>query len=101
MPIPEIGNFDDIEEVEFVKFDNGMVRMRFATSEFLVGENIYHNKSWTFSVVEGTSDKLLSITSKRLMLKLKAFHPLEGKVLNITRIGQDMDTDYEVEEVTE
>ena len=101
MPIPVLGNFDEIEDVEFVKFDVGMVRLRFASNEFLVGENIYHNQCWTFSVVEGKSDKLLSVTSKRLMLKLKEHHPLGGKVFDITRIGQDMDTDYKVEEVTE
>lgn len=97
----EIGSFDDIEEVEYVKFDNGTVRVRFTTSEFITGKNAYGNKTYTFSVVEGTSDKLMGVTSKRLMLKLKTFHPLGGKVLDITRIGQDMETDYEVDEVSE
>jgi hypothetical protein len=78
MAAPVMGSFDDIEEVEFVKFDDGVVRMRFASSEFLAGENIYHNQCWTFSVVEGTSDKLLSITSKRLMLKLKQEHHIKA-----------------------
>jgi len=101
MTAPEIGNFDDIQEVEFVKFDDGKIRVRFTTSEFLVDQNVYNNKTYTFSVVEGTDDKLMGVTSKRLMLKLKNLHPLEGKVLDITRIGVGMDTDYEVDEVTE
>lgn len=101
MAEPQVGNWDDIVEVEYVKFDSGIVRVRFQTSEFLVDRNAYGNKTWIFSVVEGKSDKLMSITSKRLALKLKALEPLEGKVLDIERIGQDMDTDYNVSEVIE
>lgn len=92
----EIGNFDDIQEVEFVKFGDKPIRLRFTSGEFLVDRNQFGSQNWTFSVVEGKSDKLLSITSKRLMLKLKMFHPLEGKVLDIERIGQGMETDYNV-----
>lgn len=99
MSVTEIGSFDDIEEVEFVKFGEGFVRVRFTSSEFLVDRNVYGTKNWTFSVVEGKSDKLLSITSKRLMLKLKNYHPLEGVVLDIRRIGAGMETDYDVTDV--
>ena len=95
----ELGNFDDIEEVEYVKFDEGIPRVRFTSSEFVVGKNAYGNKTWTFTGVEGTVDKLLGITSKRLMLKLKEFHPLEGKVMDIERVGEGMETDYNVTEV--
>lgn len=97
----DIGSFDDIEEVQYVKFDDGAVNLRFASSEFLVGKNAYGNRTYTFSVVEGKEDKLLGVTSKRLMLKLKAFHPLGGKVFDIIRIGEDMDTDYDLTEIIE
>ena len=95
----EIGSFDDIEEVEYVKFDGEPPIVRYTSSEFIVGRNPYDNKTWTFTVVEGKIDKLLSITSKRLMLKLKELHPLEGKVTKLERIGVGMDTDYNVTEV--
>jgi len=95
----ELGNWDDIEEVEYVKFDKEIPVVRFTSSEFVVGKNGFDKKSWTFTVVEGKSDKLLSLTSKRLMLKLKSYHPLEGKVLKLERIGEGMETDYNVSEV--
>lgn len=92
-----IGSFDDIEEVEFIKFDQGAITVRFTSSEFLVKDNAFNNKCYEFAVVEGKEDKILSITSKRLMLKLKAHHPLEGKVFEIERTGAGMEIDYTVE----
>lgn len=89
-----IGSFDDIEAIEFIKFDKGVVTLRFTSSEFLIADNAFNNTSYTFCVVEGKEDKQLSITSIRLMLKLKEHHPLEGKVFNIERVGVGMDTDY-------
>ena len=100
MPDTEIGNFDDIIEVEYVKFDHGAVDVRFVSDEFLVERNAYGNKTWTFAVVEGKADKLIGVTSKRLMLKLKALHPLGGKIVTLERIGEGMETDYNVTEVT-
>lgn len=95
----EIGNFDDIQEVAYVKFDNGVVTVRFHSSEFLVGKNTFGNKSYSFAVVEGKEDKYMSVTSVRLMLRLKELHPLEGKVVKIERVGTGMDTDYNVTEI--
>lgn len=97
----EIGSFDDIQEIEWVKWDEGVVKVGFSSSEFLKGLNSYNKTSFTFAVEQGGDEKLMGITSKRLMLKLKAHHPLEGKVFEIKRIGVDMETDYEVQEVTE
>lgn len=91
-----IGSFEDIQEVEFIKFDKGLIKIRFTSNEFLVKDNAYNNKCYEFAVVEGKEDKILSITSKRLMLKLKAHHPLEGKVFEIERTGAGMDIDYAV-----
>lgn len=94
-----LGSFADIVEVDFVKFDKGEVRLRFTSSEFLVGENRFNNRTYTFCVVEGKEDKMLNITSIRLMLHLKEFDPLEGKVLTIERTGEGMETDYIVKEI--
>ena len=101
MDNPEIGSFDDIVEVEYVKFAGGEVQVTFTSSEFLIDRNAYGNRTYTFAVVEAGIDKLLGITSKRLMLRLKEHNPLEGKTFTIERIGRDMDTDYNVSEVSE
>lgn len=98
MAAPEIGSFEDIQEVEWVDWKQGSVRVTFETSEFLVGLNTFDKQSYTFSVTEGGIEKLMGVTSKRLMLKLKAYHPLEGKSFTIKRIGSNMETDYEVTE---
>ena len=92
-----IGSFDDIEEVEFVKFDEGSVCIKFASSEFLIKDNAYQNKCYEFSVMEEEESKILSVTSKRLMLKLKEHHPLVNKMFEIERIGSGMETDYTVD----
>ena len=98
-PDMEIGSFDDIQEIEYVKFDEGLVRVRFDSDEFLVTKNAFNSITWLFAVVEGKRDKRLAVTSKRLVLKLKALHPLGGKVCDIERVGAGMDTDYTVKEV--
>lgn len=97
----EIGSFDDIVEVEWVKFDQGPVTVRFVSSEFLLERNAYDKRSYQFAVEDSEGEKLMGVTSKRLMLKLKEYHPLEGKTLKIERVGRDMETDYKVSEVTE
>jgi len=95
----EIGCFDDIQDVEWVSWKPGEVLIKFESSEFLVGLNTFNKTSYTFSVTEDGVDKLMGVTSKRLMLKLKAYHPLAGKTFMIKRIGTSMDTDYDVTEV--
>jgi|LGOV01.1.fsa_nt_gb hypothetical protein len=95
----EAGDWDKIEEIVFVKFDQGIPRMRFRDDKFITGTNAYGNQTWTFDVIEGKEDKMLSITSKRLMLKLKEARPLEGKIFDIERVGSGMETDYKLTEV--
>ena len=97
----EYGSFDDIEEVEYAKLSKNGSTLTFLSSNFIVEQNQYKNKSWVFSVSEEGNDKLLSITSKRLMLKLKEYHPLSGKTFEIKRKGFGMDTDYDLEESVE
>lgn len=96
----ELGSFDDIQDVEWIDWKKGKVTVQFQTSEFLRGINSFDKESYTFSVLEDGVDKLMGVTSKRLMLKLKEYHPLEGKCFNIERIGQNMATDYTVTERT-
>jgi hypothetical protein len=95
----EIGNFDDIQDVEWVDWKKGEVTVSFQTSEFLKGRNSFDKESYTFAVIEDGAEKLMGVTSKRLMLKLKEFHPLKGKTFSIERIGQNMDTDYNLTEI--
>jgi len=95
----EIGSFDDIQDIEWVSWKSGEVLVKFESSEFIVGLNSFNKTSYTFSVSEDKIDKLMGVTSKRLMLKLKAYHPLAGKTFMIKRIGASMDTDYDVTEV--
>lgn len=95
----EIGTFDDIQDVEWVDWKSGEVMVRFESSEFLKGLNSYNKTSYTFSVTQDGDDKLMGVTSKRLMLKLKEYHPLEGKTFTIKRIGVHMDTDYDITEI--
>lgn len=99
MAAQDIGSFDDIQEIDWVDWKKGEVRVRFDSSEFLVGLNTFEKVSYTFSVTEDKAEKLMGVTSKRLMLKLKAYHPLEGKTFAIKRIGANMDTDYDVTEI--
>jgi len=95
----DIGNFDDIQDIEWVDWKKGTAEVQFQSSEFLVGLNSFDKVSYTFTVVEDGVEKLMGVTSKRLMLKLKEFHPLEGKDFTIKRIGQNMETDYDVIEM--
>lgn len=97
----EYGSFEDIQEIEYVKLNKEGVIVKFETSNFIVEINAYKNKQWSFAVSEDGSDKLLSVTSKRLMLTLKQHHPLAGKTFLITRKGVGMEIDYDVEEVVE
>ena len=95
----ELGSWDEIEPIQYVSFDQGKVTVRFTTDTFTKGLNKFKKTAYAFSVVEGKSDKILTITSKRLMLKLKEHLPLEGKVFEIVRIGEGMDTDYTIKEI--
>lgn len=95
----EIGSFDDIQEIEWVDWKKGEVLVRFESSEFLVGANSFDKTSYTFAVTEDGDEKQMGVTSKRLMLKLKEFHPLAGKSFCIERFGANMDTDYNLTEV--
>ena len=95
----ELGSWDEIEPISYVNLGLGKVTVRFTTDVFTKGVNKFKKTTYAFSVVEGKSDKILTTTSKRLMLKLKELIPLEGKVLEIERIGTGMDTDYLVKEV--
>lgn len=97
----EYGSFDDIREVEYAKLTKEGVKLRFTSSDFLIDKNAYGNTQYTFAVSQEGDEKLLSVTSKRLMLHLKEFHPLEGKQFEITRTGRGMEVDYAVKEVTE
>ena len=95
----ELGSWDEIEPVVYVNLGQGSVKVRFTTDIFTKGVNKFKKVVYAFAVVEGKSDKVLTTTSKRLMLKLKELVPLEGKVLEIERIGEGMDTDYLVKEI--
>lgn len=96
----EIGSFDEIIEIDWVDWKKGTVTVTFESDEFLKGLNSFNKTSYTFAVTEDTEERLMGVTSKRLMLKLKEHQPLGGKTFEIKRIGRDMDTDYEVKEVT-
>lgn len=96
---PVIGSFDDIKEIKYVKFVDGKVRVLFTSSDFLVTENNFSKKSYVFAVEEEGEEKLMGVTSNRLMLRLKGFVPLVGRTFDLVRIGAGMETDYSVTEV--
>lgn len=96
----EIGSFNDIQDIKYVKFGNEPIKMGFTSSTFLTSENKYNTRVYRFAVeVEGEA-QTLSVTSIRLMLKLKEYDPLKGKIIEICRVGEGMETDYLVKPVT-
>ena len=95
----EIGSFDDIVEIDWIDWKKGTVTVTFESDEFLKGLNSFQKTSYTFAVSEDGEERLMGVTSKRLMLKLKVEQPLGGKTFKIERIGKDMDTDYKITEV--
>lgn len=97
----EIGSFEDIQEIEWIDWKKGEILVTFDSSEFLKGLNSFDKTSFTFAVTEDGVEKQMGVTSKRLMLKLKEFHPLAGKSFSIERIGANMETDYNVTEVAD
>lgn len=92
--------FDKITEnsayVKFMADNNNTVRVKFLNGEPVESVNQYENPQYDFQVSEEGQIKTFSVTSIRLMLKLKANRPLDGKEFCIQRVGTGMQTQYNV-----
>lgn len=94
--------WETIQENEYIIFDKeknaNKVNLTFIDDDPIQSMGKYGRK-YDFQVIEVEDPekvKTLSVTSNRLMLKLKDLRPLSNKTLSITRIGTGMDTDYTV-----
>ena len=91
----------ELDETAFVKFEqsqNDTVKIKFLEQHPTPKQNQFGSVSYEFEVLDMDSQtiKTFGITSKRLMRMLGDHLPIEGKVFCIKRIGQGMDTTYEV-----
>lgn len=86
------------EEREFVNFaeNENKVKLTFETDHPRVGENKFGKTTYYFDVIEHDMPKVMSVTSMRLMNELKERLPLQGKILEIERVGEGYDTHYRV-----
>jgi len=96
----------ELDKVEYIKFDaakDGEVVVTILDNFPAASKNKFGAITYDFEVYEESSQSLrcLSVTSMRLMRKLKAFIPLEGKKFSIKRCGEAMNTDYNVTLVAE
>ena len=99
----ESGELDEIEYVKFQDAKNGEVTVTILDNFPTQQKNKFGAISYDFEVYEEAAQcvKCLSITSKRLMRKLKPYIPLEGKKFSIKRCGELMETDYQVTLIAE
>lgn len=99
-------NWDSIEETfPFVIFElenKFRVKVRTLGDPKIVSRDYEENgkfkDQFDFPVIDMVDNvrKTLSVSSARLMLKLKALLPLEDKELDIQRTGEGYETDYTV-----
>jgi len=94
----ESQELDEIEYIKFASSGESSVDVKFVTPDPTVSKNQFGTKAYDFEVMDlKTEDiKILSVTSIRLMRKLREFVPLEGKDFCITRRGKAMDIDYDL-----
>ena len=88
--------WDDIPSRPFLRYEDGVVVVRFESDEPVRTTNKYNQPQWNFEV---NGDMLFGVSSKGLMRLLKKHLPLTGKTLKITRSGRGFETSYQVEEV--
>jgi len=96
----------ELDEIEYIKFEGKgdvSVKVQFLDDDPEIRKNQFSSKTFDFEVMDFESKtlKTLSITSMRLMRKLRGFVPLQGKDFCITRKGAGMNTDYDVILITE
>jgi len=95
-----------IEEKEYAAFKEekkNILNLTFLENNFTSRKNPqYGNLQYDFQVMEVEEPGLIktfSPSSNRLMNKLKAEVPLEGKTFRIERFGKAFDTDYTIEKI--
>lgn len=93
------GNFDPSDENKYLKFDkDNTIKYKFLEDEPVVTVNKFSNQQFSFEVMN-LDDKTVmthSITSKRYMRNLEDYAPLSGKSVCVHRMGEGMNTDYQV-----
>jgi len=97
-------DWESIEKSEpfFTFKTKNTIKIQFLSNDFKTNETQFNGKKAVEYIFEGidlddAETKILSVTSKRLMLKLKEIRPLQGKNLSITRVGAGFSTDYIVQ----
>ena len=79
--------------------DNEEHVVTFLDEEPEYGENFKGYERYNFSVIEGDVDKIMQVTSKRLVLKIRANRPIMDKTMSIKGFNEGFDRDWEVVEV--
>jgi hypothetical protein len=93
--------WDSISDSEYVRFEDGKeVFLTFTQEPPKTVMTQYGNEAYAFEVRVDGDDKILSVSSIRLMRLLKGFLPLGKKTLSIIRTGEGFNTVYEVKDVT-
>ena len=98
-----------IEDKEYVSFNeeknNNVVEITFMDNTFSPKVSPqFGNLQFEFNVIETKEPgipKTFSPSSNRLMIKLKAERPLEGKTFKIERFGEGFKTDYAIADRTQ
>lgn len=99
--------WEQISEKEFVGFDkeknNNVIEIQFIDNKFIPKVSPqFGNVQYEFEVIERKDLEVIKTfnpSSARLMRKLKAELPLEGKWFKIERFGEGFSTDYAIAEM--
>lgn len=90
----------DTEDREFVTWDEPF-EFYHENDEPHVGLNKFGKPTYYFNGKIKEDFMVMSVTSVRLMIKIKKLKPLAGKIVRYERVGSGYETDYEVKEVKE
>lgn len=89
----------DVESREFVDWKNGYNVLYMEKDDPREGINKFGRKAYYFDVKSEEGIPLVwSVTSTKLMIKLKKMKPLKGKVIGARRSGAGKETEWDVKE---
>lgn len=81
---------------EYANFEAGSVEITFLTNSFVKKDSMYGPQN-VFKVLNNEGlEQLFATSSKRCMIALSEHFPIKDKTLRIIRIGEGMNTTYEV-----
>ena len=81
---------------EYANFEGGIVEVTFLTNSFVKKDSMYGPQN-VFKVLNNEGlEQLFATSSKRCMIALSEHFPIKDKTLQVKRIGEGMNTTYEV-----